>query len=714
MLSQARLAVSFITRHTDLLLIALVVSVLALMIVPLPTFLIDLLISANVAISFLILMMTMYVPSILSFSAFPSLLLFTTLFRLGLNIATTRLILLQADAGQIIYTFGEFAVGGNFIVGAVVFVIISVIQFMVIAKGAERVSEVGARFTLDAMPGKQMSIDADLRAGSISAEEAQTRRNLVTKESQMYGAMDGALKFVKGDAVAGLIVAAVNIVAGSIIGMSQNNLSAGEALSLYGILTIGDGLVSQIPSLLIAISAGILVTRSSDQNNLGELVGEQIFSQPKALLYAGCLVFVFALVPGFPKPQLFSLALFLILVGYILKGISTLKGEKDVTSSLMNTLKPAIKGESQSQRLKESTKGKGKKAASSIKNIAQKEANQEEFAPVVPLILDLSPTLFDKLDYDLLNQELAKLRNALFVELGVPFPGVNLRENANLNANEIVLNLNEIPVISLPLLDDCVYVQEESINLDILGISYQQSSPINNEEKQSLWVNIEDISQLNLANISYLHHEKVISYALSLVLVRHVGAFVGLQETKFLLDRMEKRAPDLVHEVSRLLPLQKIADLFNRLVQEQISIRDLRSILEAIVLWSPKEKDQIMLCEYIRSELKRQISFKFCGNNNILPAIIFDPQVEEMIRNSIRQTSTGSFLSLDPESSKQILNKIKDLIKNRSFKVVIIVSIDIRRYVRRLIEAELYQIPVLDYQELIPQISIQPAGCVRL
>ena len=282
-----------ITRHADFVLVGMVVAVIALMVVPLPTWCVDLLISANLSMSFVILMMTMYAPNVLSFSSFPTLLLFTTLFRVGLNISTTRLILLQADAGEIIFTFGEFAVGGNFIVGAVVFIIIAIVQFLVIAKGAERVSEVGARFSLDAMPGKQMSIDADLRSGSIDSEEAQKRRAAVSLESQMYGAMDGAMKFVKGDAIAGLLIAAVNIVAGTIIGVTQSGLTSGEALQLYGVLTIGDGLVSQIPSLLIAISAGILVTRSGgESDNVGEQIGDQIFSQPRAMLIASMLVFL--------------------------------------------------------------------------------------------------------------------------------------------------------------------------------------------------------------------------------------------------------------------------------------------------------------------------------------------------------------------------------------------------------------------------------------
>lgn len=306
--SDARNIVSLTTRHSDLALVGLLVAVIALMIMPLPTALVDTLIGANLALSFAIMMMTMYVRTPLEFSSFPTMLLFTTLFRVGLNITTTRLILLNADAGEIIQTFGEFALGGNFVVGAVVFLILTIVQFLVIAKGAERVAEVGARFTLDAMPGKQMSIDADMRAGVIDMEEAQRRRDVISQESKMFGAMDGAMKFVKGDSIAGMIVAVVNIVGGTVIGITQHGISAGEALEIYGILTIGDGLVSQIPSLIIAISAGILITRSGDtQEDVGAQIGGQFFAQPKALLMAGGLIFLFALIPGFPKPQLFRI-----------------------------------------------------------------------------------------------------------------------------------------------------------------------------------------------------------------------------------------------------------------------------------------------------------------------------------------------------------------------------------------------------------------------
>ena len=680
-----------ITRHADFVLVGMVVAVIALMVVPLPTWCVDLLISANLSMSFVILMMTMYAPNVLSFSSFPTLLLFTTLFRVGLNISTTRLILLQADAGEIIFTFGEFAVGGNFIVGAVVFIIIAIVQFLVIAKGAERVSEVGARFSLDAMPGKQMSIDADLRSGSIDSEEAQKRRAAVSLESQMYGAMDGAMKFVKGDAIAGLLIAAVNIVAGTIIGVTQSGLTSGEALQLYGVLTIGDGLVSQIPSLLIAISAGILVTHSGgESDNGGEQIGDQIFSQPRAMLIASMLVFLFALIPGFPKAQLFSLAFILGAIGYALKYMKKMSSQSiDPKKEIQKTLSPAA--------------SKGKMVKS-----------EDDFSPVVPIILDMSPELHSSIDYSILNEELASLRSALYFDLGVPFPGVNLRENAQLKENEYVLNLDEIPIARGCLESNCVLVREDPDNVRMLGIDVKEGLPFLPSEK-AWWVSESEAYKLKEFGISYLEKEKVISLNLSLVLARHASDFIGLQETKFLLDKMEERAPDLVHEATRLLTLQKIAEIFKRLVQEQISIRDLRAILESIIAWAPKEKDLIMLCEYIRTSLSRQISYKYCAGQNILPAVLLEPNVEEVIRKSIRQTSAGSFLALDPQSSKSILADAKRALGNRKGKnVVIIASIDIRRYVRRLIESEFFDVAVLDYQELTPEISVQPVDRIRI
>ena len=692
--SDARKIVSLSTRHSDLALVGLLVAVIALMIMPMPTPLVDTLIGANMALSFAIMMMTMYVRTPLEFSSFPTMLLFTTLFRVGLNITTTRLILLNADAGEIIQTFGEFALGGNFVVGAVVFLILTIVQFLVISKGAERVAEVGARFTLDAMPGKQMSIDADMRAGVIDMEEAQRRRDIISQESKMFGAMDGAMKFVKGDSIAGMVVAVVNIVGGTIIGITQHGISAGQALEIYGILTIGDGLVSQIPSLIIAISAGILITRSGDTDvDVGAQVGGQFFAQPKALLMAGALIFLFALIPGFPKPQLFTLALAIGGLGFMLGRIQAAPAERDAKADLAQVLKPTVKTRSKPSR-----------------------GQQDEFAPTVPIILDISDGLADSLDYDSLNDELSALRRALYFDLGVPFPGINLRVSPALQGLTYVLQVNEIPMSSGRLEAGMILARENEDTLRMLGVEVNKGENFL-PDTESLWVAWDKQPLLEQAGVACMSHSRILAYHLSLILARHASSFIGMQESKYLLDKMEERAPDLVREATRILPVQRIAEIFQRLAQEQISIRDLRSILEALIEWAPKEKDTVMLTEYVRSALKRQISYMYSRGQNMLPAILMDPSVEETLRKAIRQTSAGAFLALDPDTTRRFLEAVTaaagDYHKHPQIPVLL-ASMDIRRYVRRLIEGEHYRLPVVAYQEITPEISVQPINRIRL
>lgn len=692
--NKASRIVNAIARHNDIAMVALLVIVITLMIMPLPTALVDTFIGANLTISFLMLMMSMYVKSPLQFSVFPTMLLFTTLFRVGLNITTTRLILLQADAGEIIYTFGEFATGSNFVVGAVVFLILTVVQFLVIAKGAERVAEVGARFTLDAMPGKQMSIDADLRAGVIDMDEAQRRRNNVQMESKMYGAMDGAMKFVKGDSIAGMVVTVINIIGGTIIGVTQNGMAAGDALQLYGVLTIGDGLVSQIPSLLVSISAGILITRSGDTaEDVGAQVGRQFFDQPRAMQMAGGLIFLLALIPGFPKPQLFTMAFAVYGFGMVLARLKNAPAEPDKEGELKKTLAPVG-----SQQRKKAVSG------------------GDEFSPTVPIILDISPDISESMDYDTLNAELVELRHALYFDLGVPFPGINIRPNPNLASYSYSLNLNEIPIAHGQLVKGYVIVRESKANLNLLGIKFIEGNPFL-PNVDPIWVPKEDVARLTQAGIACMDHARILAYHLSLLLTRHAETFIGMQETKYLLDRMEERAPDLVREVTRLLPVQRIADIFQRLVQEHISIRDLRTILQALIEWAPKEKDVVMLTEYVRGSLKRQISFMYSKGQNMLPVILMEPQVEETIRKAIRQTSAGAFLSLDPGSSQRILDAVERAagrFRNSTQKPVLMVSMDIRRYVRRLIEPKFYELPVMAYQEVTPDITVQPVARIRI
>jgi type III secretion protein V len=585
-------------------------------------------------------------------------------------------------------------VGGNFVVGGVVFLILTVVQFIVISKGAERVAEVGARFTLDAMPGKQMSIDADLRAGAIDMEEAKRRRDRVANESSLYGAMDGAMKFVKGDAVAGIFITAINLVGGIIIGVTQMGMTAGEAVQRFGILSIGDGLVSQIPSLLISISAGIIITRTGDASaeGLGSQVGSQIFSQPKALTLAGGLVAVMAAIPGFPKPQLIMLGTAICSLGFVLLRMSREAPAGDSREDLHKTLAPTV----------------GRKET--------RTRPGDEFAPTVPILLDISKELEISLSYDRLNEELLALRRALYFDLGVPFPGINIRTNENLPVLSYALLLHEVPIARGTLEKSMLLVRETRANLELLSLDVRETEQFL-PDVPALWVDEAKGELLERAGIGCMTHARILAYHLSLMLTRNASEFIGLQQTKFLLDRMEGVAPDLVREVTRLLPVQKIAEIFQRLVRERVSIRNLSAILEALVDWAGREKDIVLLTEQVRGALKRQISYMHSGGLNILPVVLLHPDVEDLVRKAIRQTSSGAYLALAPESSRALLSalhKETDAAIVRRQTPVLLTSMDIRRYVRRLIEPEFYNLPVLSYQELTPEITTQPIARVKL
>ncbi len=685
-----------IARYSDIALVALIIFVIVLMIIPLPTGIIDLLIGINLALSITVIMIALYIPSAISFASFPSLLLFTTLFRLGLNIATTRLILLYADAGEIISTFGEFVVGGNLVVGGVIFLIIIIVQFLVISKGTERVSEVSARFTLDAMPGKQMSVDSDMRAGSITMDEAKVQRENVQLESQLYGAMDGAMKFVKGDTIANLIITALNILGGIGIGVLQRGMSAEAALSKYAILTVGNGLVNQIPSLLISISAGIIVTRVSgaESKNLGDDMTKQFMSQPKALMTAGGIIFLFALVPGFPKAQLFALGGLMVLVGYGLGRALNASPEDEAAKQLSESLAAAT----------DTGKTKEKK----------KTQEAEGFSIAVPVLVDLASDIRARIDTEVLNDEVIRLRRALYYDLGVPFPGINLRYADDMESGHYVIRLDEVPATRGWLRDGCVLAREKAEHLRVLGIDFSEDKTFL-PGLPTLWVPETETKNLDRLGVSWFDPAKTISYHLSFALKKHASNFIGIQETRHLLSQMEGQYPELVKEAQRVLSLQKMA--VQRLVQENVSIRNFRSVLEAFIEWGPKEKDSLLLTEYVRGALKRQISYQYAGENNQLPVYLVHPDGEEKIRAAVRQTSSGSFLALDPQSTAQFLKNLKTEVgdlDSMPHKPVMLTSMDIRRYVRKLIEGDFAELMVLSYQELTPEITVQPLGKVAL
>ena len=690
-------AVQIITSRNDLVLAFFLVAVIFMMILPLPTWLVDALIGINMTISAILLMVAMYLPSPLAFSSFPSVLLVTTLFRLGISIATTRLILLQGDAGHIIFTFGNFVVGGNLVVGLVVFLILTIVQFVVITKGAERVAEVAARFSLDAMPGKQMSIDGDMRAGTIDMEEAKRRRGIVEKESQLYGAMDGAMKFVKGDAIAGLIIVAVNLLGGIVIGTMQRGMTAADAAKTYSVLTIGDGLIAQIPELFIAICAGMIVTRvqSGDgPSNVGKDIGQQVMAQPRALMIAAAVALGMGLIPGMPLPVFLTLAVVIGTIGFvIMRGTRRVVDEKTGEVTEVPAMQPA--GE----------KPKKKTADGS-----------EEFAPTVPLLMDVAAGLQQAFDADVLNDELLKIRRALYFDLGVPFPGIQLRFNEGLPPESYNILLSEVPVSQGRLRPGYLLVRESVANLSALQIAYEEDRKFL-PHIPTLWVDGALREPLSRAGIPFMDPSQVLTYHLAFVLKKYSADFIGIQETRFLLSAMEGRFPDLVKESTRVLPIQKIAEILQRLVSEDISVRNLRAILESLIEWGQKEKDSVLLTEYVRSTLKRHISYKYSSGQNILPAYLLAPSIEDTVRGAVRQTSAGSYLSLDPAVSKRLMENIKKTVGDiggNAQRPVLLTSMDIRRYLRKMIEQDLYDLPVLSYQELTQEINIQPLARIDL
>lgn len=691
-------AVQIITSRNDLILAFFLVAVIFMMILPLPTWLVDALIGINMTISAILLMVAMYLPSPLAFSSFPSVLLVTTLFRLGISIATTRLILLQGDAGHIIFTFGNFVVGGNLVVGLVVFLILTIVQFVVITKGAERVAEVAARFSLDAMPGKQMSIDGDMRAGTIDMEEAKRRRGIVEKESQLYGAMDGAMKFVKGDAIAGLIIVAVNLLGGIVIGTMQRGMTAADAAKQYSVLTIGDGLIAQIPALFIAICAGMIVTRvqtgDGGPSNVGKDIGQQILAQPRALVIAAAVALGMGLIPGMPLAVFLTLAVVIGGIGLvIMRSTRKVVDEKTGEVTEMPAMAPA--GEKPKKKVVDGT---------------------EEFAPTVPLLMDVASGLQKAFDAEVLNDELLKIRRALYFDLGVPFPGIQLRFNDGLGAETYNIMLSEVPVSQGRLRPGHLLVRESTANLDALQIQYESDQKFL-PHIATLWSPENMRDSLQKAGIPFMDTSEVLTYHLAFVLKKYSADFIGIQETRFLMTAMEGRFPDLVKEATRVLPIQKIAEILQRLVSEDISVRNLRTILEALIEWGQKEKDSVLLTEYVRSSLKRHISHKYSSGQNVLPAYLLAPSVEDTVRGAVRQTSAGSYLALDPSVSKTLVENVKRTVGDigmNAQRPVLLTSMDIRRYLRKMIEQDLYELPVLSYQELTQEINIQPLARIDL
>ncbi len=696
---------NIISKRNDVVLAFLLICIVFMMIIPLPTYIVDTLIGINLCLAAILLMVAVYISDVVQFSAFPSLLFLTTLFRLALSITTTRLILLQADAGKIVETFGNFVVSGNLVVGAVIFLILTIVNFMVITKGSERVAEVSARFSLDSMPGKQMSIDSDMRAGMIEIDEAKKRRGKLEKESQLYGAMDGAMKFVKGDAIAGLIIISVNIIGGVLIGVYQRDLDLGEALDIYAILTIGDGLVSQIPALFISITAGFIVTRvASDENeDLGSDIAHQLINEPKALIIASGVLIGFALVPGFPAGVFIPLALLTGIGGIVIMGGRAKKKKGGSKSDEMPSLAPAI-----------TSSGSTPLFPDTDDNFEEVEA--VTFALTVPLIVDIASSVRNAIRPEKLDNEVARVRRALYFDLGVPFPGINLRLNDNLQDGEYRIMVNEIPVASGLARPGYFIVRESQSNLEMFSIPFEVGDDFL-PNTPSYWVAMKHQALVERAGIQAMTLSNMLTFHLAHVLKNNVQEFIGVQETMYLMNQMEKNFGELVREATRALPITTITDVLQRLVSEEISIRDMRTILEALVEWGQREKDPIMLTEHVRGALSRYITFKFSGGQSVIPAYLLSKEIEDEVRGAIRQTSGASYLALAPDVHRQLIGSLETAVGNINQHVihpVMLAPMDIRRFMRKIVERDLPGMAVLSFQELSPDVNVQPLERIKL
>ncbi|UXH78299.1 type III secretion system export apparatus subunit SctV [Roseateles amylovorans] len=674
------------TLGNDLAMSLLVVAIVGLMILPLPTVAIDSLLAVNLAVSVLLLMTSLFIPNAVALSSFPSLLLFTTLFRLSLNIASTKSILLHADAGHLIESFGELVVGGNLVVGIVVFLIITVVQFIVISKGSERVAEVGARFTLDAMPGKQMSIDADLRAGLLSGDEARRKRALLGMESQMHGGMDGAMKFVKGDAIAGLIITLVNILAGIVVGIMYHGMTAGEAANRFAVLSIGDAMVSQIPSLFICVAAGVLITRVADEHekkprSLGQEIFAQLTANVRAMYLASGLVISFAAVPGFPALQFLALGVGLAVAGRYLSR-QRKSGEGEVASAPMAALQ------------REGAKGD----APSIMHEAPHFSR--------PLAVRMSPALAQLLIPAQLDTAMERERLQLQTMLGVPFPGVCMWVAPELEALRFEVLINDVPVRDVTLPGRLLCLPPES---PLAAQAARHGALL--DQAESLWLPPEQVPEAERAKCMDI--EQVVARQVVFLLRRHAHLFMGVQEIQWIVDKAAADYPGLVAEVQKILPLQRIAEVMRRLLEEQVPIRNVRSIFESLITWGPKEKDMLLLTEYVRGDLGRYLSFEASAGQNYISAILLDPGVEQAIRQCIKPTPAGNYLAMAPESAAAITEKVMQIVGDQPQRgVAVITSMDIRRYVKKMIESRLDWMRVYSYQELGNQIELRPLGRV--
>jgi len=660
-----------VAQRAEVLGAVVVMAIVFIFIVPLPTWLVDILIALNICISCLLIVLALYLPGPLAFSSFPSILLLTTMFRLALSIATTRLILLEQDAGDIVEAFGNFVVGGNPAVGMVIFMILTIVNFLVITKGSERVAEVAARFSLDAMPGKQMSIDSDLRAGLIDGEQARDKREQLSRESQLFGAMDGAMKFVKGDAIAGLIIVVINLLGGFSTGMFQHGMSAGDSMALYSVLTIGDGLIAQIPALLISLTAGMIITRvapsgrSKGANNMGAEIARQMTSEPKSWMIASVGMLAFAALPGMPTLVFILIALVTGSLGFYL--MHQRKQQEQPEGSTAQAIAPENNGN-------EDLRG---------------------FDPSRPYLMQFPTALQGSpLEVQLVHG-IRQKRNGLVANFGLTLPSFEIEYVPSLAEDEFRFCVHEVPVLKATL--------GERLAVERTALADEPDDGLKGDpardEQDWLWLAC-DHPLLENEHLERFTAHSLILERMARAMMISGPLFLGIQESKSILSWLEFNQPELVQELQRIMPLSRFSAVLQRLASEGVPLRAVRLIVEALIEYGQHEREPDALADYARIALKSQIFHQYSEADG-LHAWLLSPQTENILREALRQTQTGVFFSLDNDSSAILVSLLKQAFPARAkHKSVLLVAQDLRSPLRTLLLEEFNHVPVLSFAEL--------------
>ncbi|WP_199617987.1 flagellar biosynthesis protein FlhA [Paenibacillus alkalitolerans] len=676
-------------KASDLGVLIGIIGIVLMMVVPIPPLLLDFLLIINISLALTMLLVAMNTKEALQFSIFPTLLLITTLFRLGLNVSTTRNILAEGHAGEVVKTFGSFVAAGNIAVGFVVFLILVIVQFIVITKGSERVAEVGARFTLDAMPGKQMSIDADLNSGLINEQQARERRKKIEQEADFYGAMDGASKFVKGDAIASIIILIINLIGGLIIGMSMNGEPFQEAIQKYSILTIGDGLVSQIPALLISTAAGLIVTRAASEGNLAHDITGQIFSYPRLLyIVAGTLAVLGLFTPIGPMRTL-PVAAVLAAAGFRMDRALMRKAAKE-------------------EELVEEQQIEEVRSPESVVTLLQVDPIEFEFG------YGLIPLADAQQGGDLLDR-IIMIRRQCALELGIVVPVIRIRDNIQLRPNEYVIKIKANPIARGELLLNHYLAMSPGFDDDsITGIETTEPA----FGLPALWIDEQTKERAELSGYTVVDPPSVVATHLTETIKRHAHELIGRQETRALIDNLKESYPAIVDElIPNVLSVGDVQKVLSKLLKEKVSIRDLVTIFETLADYGTYTKDHDILTEYVRQNLSRQITQQYAPDGDTLRVVTVGPTLEKKIAEAVTTSEHGSYLALDPASSQSVVQKIAEqaskLVQTGNTPIIL-TSPTIRMYLKQLLERTMQDITVLSYSELEPNVEVQSVGVVNV